>query len=224
MQVKKLLVLIGALTLLAACDVGSAGKSTATAAATPAKPVEIALTEDELKIANGNSNAVAQILVRKAILSEMKANPFTPEEIKVLDSAKENLEIEFYLDKEAQKTINVSGLDVEVLKVYESNKDKLENSDPEVVMPQLKQALIQQKVGAEKVNLINGLIAKYNLNDILKKYVPQATEVPASTGTEGAGTAAPAAETSAAPQESNAATPPATTETKPAETTEEKKN
>ncbi|MDR1834668.1 MAG: hypothetical protein LBQ96_02580 [Fusobacteriaceae bacterium] len=217
MQIKKFIVFMAAVTMMAGCDMTPAGTASA-----PKAPAGISLTEDELKAANGNSNVVAQMLVRKSVLSEIKSNPFSAEELKVLENAKENLEIEFYLDKEAQKIVTVT--DAEVLKVYEDNKDKLENADPVTVMPQLKQALIQQKIGAEKVNLINGFIAKYGLNDILKKYIPQATEVPAETGSAPAPaatetTVAPAAAPAPAPA---AATPPAATESnKPAE---EKKN
>ncbi|MDR3259072.1 MAG: hypothetical protein LBT51_05570 [Fusobacteriaceae bacterium] len=131
----------------------------------------ISLTEEELKIVNGNSNVGASLLVKKAILEEIKSSPFTEAEKKLIADAKENIEVEAFLNKLAQGNVVVS--DEEVLKVYEDNKERF-GSDGDVVniMPQVKQLIFNQKLGEEKVKLVNMFIAKYNLNDILKKYFP----------------------------------------------------
>jgi hypothetical protein len=135
----------------------------------------VSLTEEELKVANGNSNVGASLLVKKAILEEIKSSPFTADEKKLIADAKENIEVEAFLNKLAQANVVVK--EEEVLKVYEDNKDKF-GADEDVVniMPQIKQSIFNQRLGEEKVKLINIFIVKYNLNDILKKYFPQAAE------------------------------------------------
>lgn len=39
------------------------------------------------------------------------------------------------------------------------------------IYPQLYQALFNQKLGEEKVNVINQIIEKYKINNILKEYI-----------------------------------------------------
>jgi hypothetical protein len=167
MRLKKILVLMTAIAVLSACELGKSttAKTTSTG---------ISLTEAEEKLANGNSNVVASLLVKKAILEEIKSSPFTEEEKKLIADAKENIEVEAFLNKLAQANVVVR--EEEVLKVYEDNKDKFETDDVVNIMPQIKQLIFNQRLGEEKVKLVNSFIAKYNLNDILKKYVPQASE------------------------------------------------
>jgi hypothetical protein len=137
----------------------------------------ISLTDEEVKVANGNSNVVASLLVKKAILEEIKSSPFTNDEKKLIADAKENIEVEAFLNKLAQ--VNVVVTEEEVLKVYEENKGKFGTDDDVVnIMPQIKQLIFNQKLGDEKTKLVNTFIAKYNLNDILKKYVPEIPQTP----------------------------------------------
>ena len=39
------------------------------------------------------------------------------------------------------------------------------------VYPQLQQALFNQKLGEEKVKVINEIVEKYKINDVLKEYI-----------------------------------------------------
>ena len=64
----------------------------------------IKLTKKELEALGENKDAVAQLLVRKAILAEMEKKEYTEEEKKYLEEMKLNMEIEFYLNSVAQKT------------------------------------------------------------------------------------------------------------------------
>ena len=65
----------------------------------------IRLTEKELESVKENKDAVAQLLVRKAILAEMEAKEYNEEEKKYLEELKLNMEIEFYLGTLAQKIL-----------------------------------------------------------------------------------------------------------------------
>ncbi|BBA52946.1 hypothetical protein FV113G1_32970 [Fusobacterium varium] len=129
----------------------------------------IKLTKKELEALGENKDAVAQLLVRKAILAEMENREYTEEEKKYLEEMKLNIEIEFYLNSIAQKTVQV--YDYELLEVYKNNTELLKDKNTVEVYPQLQQALFNQKLGEEKVKVINGLVEKYKINDILKEYI-----------------------------------------------------
>ncbi len=60
--------------------------------------------------------------------------------------------------------------DEQVINIYEANKVQLKNISPEIALPQIKEQLLLQQVNFEKINYINSLIEKYNLNDIFKSY------------------------------------------------------
>lgn len=129
----------------------------------------IKLTKKELEALGENKDAVAQLLVRKAILAEMENKEYTEEEKKYLEEMKLSMEIEFYLNSIAQKTVQI--YDYELLEVYKNNTELLKDKNTVEVYPQLQQALFNQKLGEEKVKVINGLVEKYKINDILKEYI-----------------------------------------------------
>ena len=129
----------------------------------------IKLTKTELELLKDNKDGIAQLLVRKAILAEMEKKKYTEEEKKYLEEMKLNMEIEFYLNSIAQKTVQV--FDYELLEVYKSNAELLKDKNTVEVYPQLQQALFNQKLGEEKVKVINELVEKYKINDVLKEYI-----------------------------------------------------
>ena len=131
----------------------------------------IRLTEKELESVRENKDAVAQLLVRKAILTEMEAKEYSEEEKKYLEELKLNMEIEFYLGTLAQKNITIS--DYELLEVYKNNAEVLKDKNITEIYPQLQQSLINQKIGEEKLVIINSIVEKYNLNEILKEYIDE---------------------------------------------------
>ncbi|WP_130890611.1 hypothetical protein LIY46_06895 [Fusobacterium varium] len=129
----------------------------------------IRLTEKELESVKENKDAVAQLLVRKAILAEMEAKEYNEEEKKYLEELKLNMEIEFYLGTLAQKNITIS--DYELLEIYKNNAEVLKDKNITEIYPQLQQSLINQKIGEEKLVIINSIVEKYNLNETLKEYI-----------------------------------------------------
>lgn len=135
------------------------------------KNITITLTQEEIDNVKGDQNQAAAILVNKAILKEMSEVKYTEEELKQLDALKENLEKEFFLTKMGRERAVVS--DAELLSVYQENADKLEKLDPEVVLSQIKEQLLIQKVNQEKINYVNSLVEKYDLNSKLKDAFPE---------------------------------------------------
>ncbi|MCF2674870.1 hypothetical protein I6E43_15945, partial [Fusobacterium varium] len=61
--------------------------------------------------------------------------------------------------------------DYELLEVYKNNAELLKDKNTVEVYPQLQQALFNQKLGEEKVKVINEIVEKYKINDVLKEYI-----------------------------------------------------
>lgn len=57
------------------------------------------LSERDKEMANGNPNSAAEILIQKAILQEARDEKLTEEEQYNLDLAKQEVEVNFYLQK-----------------------------------------------------------------------------------------------------------------------------
>lgn len=130
----------------------------------------IKLTKAELELLKDNKDGIAQLLVRKAILKEMEGKEYTEEEKRYLEEIKLNAEIEFYLNSIAQKSVVI--YDYELLEVYKNNAELLKERNSAEVYPQLQQAIFNQKLGEEKVKVINEIVEKYKINDTLKEYIP----------------------------------------------------
>ena len=73
---------------------------------------KVELTPTEITKLNGDSNKGAELLIRKAILNDMTKYNYTLEEKEALKENKENLEIEFYMNRLAVKKVNVSDEEV----------------------------------------------------------------------------------------------------------------
>lgn len=129
----------------------------------------IRLTEKELKNVKENKDAIAQLLVKKAILNEIKEKKYNDEEKKSLEELKTNIEIEFYLTSIAQNNITISNY--EILEIYKNNSETLKDKPVAEIYPQLQQALINKKVNENKLGVINEIIERYKVNEILKEYV-----------------------------------------------------
>ena len=77
------------------------------------------LTQRDKDLANGNPNIAAEILVQKAILQEAKNEKLTEQEQYNLDLAKQEVEVNFYLQKKFDKDFsNVSSVSEEEAKKY----------------------------------------------------------------------------------------------------------
>lgn len=127
------------------------------------------LTKSELDTIGENKDAIAQMLVKKAILIEMEKKEYSEEEKKYLEEMKLNMEIEFYLNSIAQKTVQI--FDYELLEVYKNNAELLKEKNTVDIYPQLQQALFNQKLGEEKIKVINEIIEKHKVNEVLKEYI-----------------------------------------------------
>ena len=137
--------------------------------------MQIKLTKEEIEKLGGNKDGIAQLLVRKAIITEMEKKEYTEEEKKYLEDMKLNIEIEFYLNSIAQKSVQI--YDYELLEIYKNNTEVLKDKNTVEIYPQLQQALFNQKLGEEKVKVINEIVEKYKINNALKEYIKPEKEI-----------------------------------------------
>lgn len=130
----------------------------------------VTLTQYEKDLAQNDSNIGAQLLVRKAVLEDMKKQNMSDKEKLELEFAKDNAAITYYLEK---KLNDIKITEDEVKKVYEENKDKLEGKTFDEVHNELKNLIKNYKKNQELIGYYNGLVEKYKLNDSLKKEFPE---------------------------------------------------
>ena len=105
--------------MLVACGGGN-GSGTATGSSGSGT---LELSQRDKELANGNPNIAAEILVQKAILQEAKNEKLTEQEQYNLDLAKQEVEVNFYLQKKFDKDFsNVSAVSEEEAKKYLNDK------------------------------------------------------------------------------------------------------
>lgn len=135
------------------------------------KNTKVELTKVEIEETKDNPNLAAQLLIKKAILKEMKNAKYTEKDKKELAKAKENTEIEYYLNKKADGMFFVD--DDEVLTIYKNNNAQFKNVAPEQALVFIKNQLYSQKLMNERAKYINMLADKYEINETLKKMYPE---------------------------------------------------
>ena len=179
---KKFLVVSFLSLMLVACgggnDSGTATGSSGSGA--------LELSQRDKELANGNPNIAAEILVQKAILQEAKSEKLTEQEQYNLDLAKQEVEVNFYLQKKFDKDFsNVSSVSEEdAKKYYDEHKAEIGNTPFETI----KDAIINEIVYQRQTEIVhkyyNDLAEKYKINDILNKEYPQEAANTDNTKTE----------------------------------------
>lgn len=135
----------------------------------------VTLTKNEKELANGNPNIGAQLLVRKAVLNEMKQADISDKEKFELEFIKDNIAINYYLEKMLDKNIQIT--EATIQQVYEENKDKFPDKSLEEVHDQIEQLLLEQMKNEKLITYYNQLVAKYKLNDALKNEFPSNVKI-----------------------------------------------
>ena len=167
--------------MLVACGGGN-GSGTATGSSSGV----LELSQKDKELANGNPNIAAEILVQKAILQEAKSEKLTEQEQYNLDLAKQEVEVNFYLQKKFDKDFsNVSSVsEEEAKKYYDEHKAEIGNTPFETI----KDAIINEIVYQRQTEIVHkyydDLAEKYKINDILNKEYPQEAANADNTKTE----------------------------------------
>jgi len=153
--------------LLVACGGGNGSGSSGSGA--------LELSQRDKELANGNPNVAAEILVQKAILQEAKSEKLTEEEQYNLDLAKQEVEVNFYLQKKFDKDFsNVSAVsEEEAKKYYDEHKSEIGNTPFETIKDAIVNEIVYQRQTEIVHKYYNDLAEKYKINDILNKEYPQ---------------------------------------------------
>ena len=134
----------------------------------------ISLTKQEKELANGNPNIGAQLLVRKAVLQEIKNAKLTDKEKFELQFVKDEAAVSYYVQKTIGKDIKIS--DETIKDIYEKNKKQFKDMPVNDARAQIEAVLAQQQQNQKVAEYYNGLVEKYKLNDSLKAEFPQKEE------------------------------------------------
>ncbi|EGQ80360.1 hypothetical protein HMPREF9094_0615 [Fusobacterium animalis ATCC 51191] len=168
--------------MLVACGGGN-GSGTATGSSGSGT---LELSQRDKELANGNPNIAAEILVQKAILQEAKNEKLTEQEQYNLDLAKQEVEVNFYLQKKFDKDFsNVSAVsEEEAKKYYDEHKSEIGNTPFEKIKDAIVNEIVYQKQTEIVHKYYNDLAEKYKINDILNKEYPQEAANTGNTKTE----------------------------------------
>lgn len=179
---KKFLVVSFLSLMLVACGGGNdSGTATGSSGAGAFE-----LSQRDKELANGNPNIAAEILVQKAILQEAKSEKLTEQEQYNLDLAKQEVEVNFYLQKKFDKDFsNVSSVSEEdAKKYYDEHKAEIGNTPFEKIKDAIVNEIIYQRQTEIVHKYYNDLAEKYKINDILNKEYPQEAANTDNTKTE----------------------------------------
>ena len=168
--------------MLVACGGGN-GSGTATGSSGSGA---LELSQRDKELANGNPNIAAEILVQKAILQEAKNEKLTEQEQYNLDLAKQEVEVNFYLQKKFDKDFsNVSAVsEEEAKKYYDEHKSEIGNTPFETIKDAIVNEIVYQRQTEIVHKYYNDLAEKYKINDILNKEYPQEAANTDNTKTE----------------------------------------
>lgn len=133
------------------------------------KKPEVSLSSVELEGIQGNREEIKYNLVRKSVLREMFDEKYTEKEKSELENIKTEAEIEYFLNKKAMERIQVT--DEKVLEFYQQNVEELKNFDINVALTLIKNEMINQQLYIEKINYVNSLMAKYEIEKKVNDYL-----------------------------------------------------
>lgn len=160
MMMKKTLGILALfVVLLSGCENNSGSKQ-------PEKQT-VSLTQEELLRVQNSPNEAAPLLVKKAVLKEMDTEKLTPEETKQIEEIKQNVAIDYFLNKKAAESVFIAPEEAET--IYKENAKSFKNMTKEQAVAAINNQLFYQRREAEKTRYLNILVKKYNLNEKLNE-------------------------------------------------------
>ena len=131
----------------------------------------IEITKKELLFSKGNPEIIKTIIVGKVIAKKMNDEQFESQEEnqKTLEVIKDKVYIDYYLNLEVRKNVQVT--QEEVVEIYEKEKAKLGNITPNSAYQQIADGLLNNKAIKERNDIINKISEEYKIDEIVKEYV-----------------------------------------------------
>lgn len=130
----------------------------------------IEITKKELLFSKGNPEIIKTIIVGKVIAKKMNDEQFESQEEnqKTLEVIKDKVYIDYYLNLEVRKNVQVT--QEEVVEIYEKEKAKLGNITPNSAYQQIADGLLNNKAIKERNDLINKISEEYKIDEIVEEY------------------------------------------------------
>ena len=130
----------------------------------------IEITKKELLFSKGNPEIIKTIIVGKVIEKKMNDEQFESQEEnqKTLEVIKDKVYIDYYLNLEVRKNVQVT--QEEVVEIYEKEKAKLGNITPNSAYQQIADGLLNNKAIKERNDLINKISEEYKIDEIVEEY------------------------------------------------------
>lgn len=175
------------------------------------------LSKQEKEQIKGDVNTAKLLLLQKAILKEASTEKLTEEEKYTLNLAKQEVEVNYYLQRKLNSEVNnIQVSEDEAKQYYDTYKAQLgiENIPYEQVKEAIAQQIFIDKQNAMLTKYYQDLADKYKIDEILKKDFPDAVAQPVVESQAPATEAAPAETKTEAPATTEAPTEEAKTEEK----------
>ena len=137
------------------------------------------LSKQEKEQIKGDVNTAKLLLLQKAILKEASTEKLTEEEKYTLNLAKQEVEVNYYLQRKLNSEVNnIQVSEDEAKQYYDTYKAQLgiENIPYEQVKEAIAQQIFIDKQNAMLTKYYQDLADKYKIDEILKKDFPEAAQ------------------------------------------------
>lgn len=128
---------------------------------------KIEITKKEILFSQGNPEVLKSLIIGKVVGKKMKEENFEENEKDNLKIIEGNVLVNYYLDSMVRKNVQVT--QEEVAAIYENEKAKLGNITPNDAYNQIANGLLNNKAVAERQSVIDDIVKKYNVEDLVKE-------------------------------------------------------
>ncbi|RRD39539.1 viral A-type inclusion protein [Leptotrichia sp. OH3620_COT-345] len=127
----------------------------------------VEITKKEILFSQGNPDVIRNIILNKIVTEKAKENDFEKKEKNSLKIIKDNVLLNYYIDLEVRKKVQVTH--EEIVNIYEAEKGKLGNVTPNDAYNQIANGLLNNKANEERTNVINKIVEEYKIDDLVKE-------------------------------------------------------
>ncbi len=129
---------------------------------------DVKFSKEDAKISQRNPEVMRTILMNRIISEDMSRGSFENDEKVLLNEIKENVLINYFIDKSIRDKVSVSQMEVE--QVYNDNKENFANAPIEAAYNQIGNSLVMQKANQLRNELVEEISNKYKVEEVLNRY------------------------------------------------------
>ncbi|MDO5089757.1 MAG: viral A-type inclusion protein [Leptotrichiaceae bacterium] len=127
----------------------------------------VEVTKKEILFSQGNPDVIRNIILNKIVAEKSKEADFEKKEKNSLKIIKDNVLLNYYIDLEVRKKVQVTH--EEIVNIYEAEKGKLGNVTPNDAYNQIANGLLNNKANEERTNVINKIVEEYKIDELVKE-------------------------------------------------------